>query len=227
MRTAVLMAAAVLLSMPPAQGQSKGAGDPSSRSREQAKGSREPSSRSQEQAKGSGDMSEVASYRLSMDAVNKVAAATRLVVAELRKDPRFQEARKVTAEIKAIENKAETTEADDARLETLRARKDELSDILKGPSLGNAESLDAMEAEIRKVPVLMSGLRTAGLPPRDYAKFMMASIQAGMVAGLRKQGLLKEIPKDVPAENVRFMEEHEAELQALQQELSELGDDAP
>lgn len=48
-------------------------------------------------------------------------------------------------------------------------------------------------------------------------------IQSGMIAGMRKAGLVKEIPKDVSAENVRFVEEHEAELKALQEAWEQLG----
>lgn len=175
------------------------------------------------QAKTDADTQEIAAYRLSMDTVNKVAAATRVMAAELKKDPRFQDAAKVDAEIKAIEKKDETTEADDARLEKLKARREELSDALGGLSMGNADSLTAMEAQFRTVPPLMAGLRAANLTPREYAKFMLAALQAGMVAGLKKQGMIKEIPKDVSAENVKFMEEHEAELKALQKEWEALG----
>ncbi|MEO8521046.1 MAG: hypothetical protein ABI603_06765 [Acidobacteriota bacterium] len=179
------------------------------------------------QAATDADSREIASYRLSMAAVTQVAAATRAMVTELKRDPQFQEVAKVDGEIKALEAKPATTDAEDARLETLKARKEELSDALKGPSIGDADSLTEMEAQIRKVPPLMAGLRSANMSPRDYAKFMLASLQAGMVAGLKKQGMLKEIPKGVSVENVQFMEAHEAELQALQKELSALGGDAP
>lgn len=169
------------------------------------------------------DSREIAAYRLTMAVVNKVAAATRAIVVELQKDPRFQESAKLSSEIKRLEGKEETTGAEDARLDALRARKEELSEALKGPSFGDAGTLTDMEGQIRGVAPLMAGLRVAGLTPRDYAKFMLASIPAGMVAGLKKQGLLKEVPKGVSAENVAFMEAHEAELQALQKELAALG----
>jgi hypothetical protein len=175
------------------------------------------------QAGQDADAKEISSYRLTMDVVNKVAAATRVMITELKKDPKFQEAAEVDAEIEAIEKKETTTEADDARLEKLNARKEELSKAMEGLSMGDADTLSDMEARIRQVPPLMAGLRAASLTPRDYAKFTMAALQAGMVAGLKKQGVLKEVPKDVSAENVKFIEEHEAELQALQKEWAALG----
>jgi hypothetical protein len=174
------------------------------------------------QAGQDADAKEISSYRLTMDVVNKVAAATRVMITELKKDPKFQEAAEVDAEIEAIEKKETTTEADDARLEKLNARKEELSKAMEGLSMGDADTLSDMEARIREVPPLMTGLRAANLAPRDYAKFTMAALQAGMVAGLKKQGVLKEVPKDVSAENVKFIEEHEAELQALQKEWAAL-----
>jgi hypothetical protein len=177
------------------------------------------------QAGQDADAKEISSYRLTMDVVNKVAAATRVMITELKKDPKFQEAAEVDAEIEAIEKKETTTEADDARLEKLNARKEELSKAMEGLSMGDADTdtLSDMEARIRQVPALMAGLRAASLTPRDYAKFTMAALQAGMVAGLKKQGVLKEVPKDVSAENVKFIEEHEAELRALQKEWAALG----
>lgn len=178
------------------------------------------------QAGQDADAREITSYRLTMDVVNKVAAATRVMITELKKDPTFQEAAKVDAEIDAIEKKETTTEADDARLEKLNARKEELSKSMEGLSMGDADTLSDMEARIRQVPPLMAGLRAASLTPRDYAKFTMAALQAGMVAGLKKQGVLKEVPKDVSAENVKFMEEHEADLQALQKEWAALSGEA-
>lgn len=179
------------------------------------------------QGQGDADAREIAAYRLSMDGVTKVAAATRAMAAELKKDPRYREAVTVSAEIKALEKKDERTAAEDARLEALQARKEALADALKGPSIGDADSLSGMEARIRQLPPLMAGLRAANLTPREYAKFLLASLQAGMVAGLKKQGLVKAVPKEVPAENVRFIEEHEAELQALQKEFAGLGDEGP
>jgi hypothetical protein len=47
----------------------------------------------------------------------------------------------------------------------------------------------------------------------------MAAFQAGMVAGMMKQGLIKEVPPEMAAtvnmDNVKFVQEHEAELEAF------------
>jgi hypothetical protein len=169
------------------------------------------------------DAQEIASYRLTMEGVNKVAAATRAMVAEMKKDPKFQELMKLDADIKALEKKEERTEAEDETLEQLKSKKEELSDSLDNMSMNDAKTLSDMEAQIRKFPPLMNALRSAGMTPREYSKFTLAMLQAGMVAGFKKSGLVKEIPKEVSAENVKFVEEHEAELKALQQEWEALG----
>ena len=52
---------------------------------------------------------------------------------------------------------------------------------------------------------------------------MMALVQASIAAGFKKSGMLKELPAGVNPENVKFVEEHEAELRAMQEKLNKLG----
>jgi hypothetical protein len=168
------------------------------------------------------DTRELAQYRLTMDTVNKVVAATRAMALEAKKDPRFQEAMKIDAEIKALEAKEERTEADEARLEKLTARKEELGEGFAEADMTDAKSLSDMAAQIEKFPPMAKGLRAAGMTPREYATFMLAMIQASMVAGFQKSGMMKEIPREVNPENVKFILAHEKELQALQKEMQAL-----
>ena len=173
-------------------------------------------------AQSDADARELAAYRLSMDALRKVDAAMQVMAEEMKNDPKFQAHARLNAEIEALEKKDERTEAEDAQLEELRTKLGALED--ETPAiLNDAKTLGEMEASIAKFPPLAKGLRAAGMPPREYAKFMMALIQAGMAAGMKKQGLIKELPKDVPPENVRFMEEHEADFKALQEKWQKLG----
>jgi hypothetical protein len=170
----------------------------------------------------SADAKEVASYRLTMDTLKKVQVATRVMMEQLKKDPKFQKDMKLQEEIKALEQKEELTEAEQARLDALREEREQLQTDADA-NLGNAQSLDEMEAQIKRFPPMADGLRQAGLSPREYATFMMAMVQAAMVAGFKKTGMMKELPKDVNAENVKFVEEHEAELKAMQAEFEKLG----
>lgn len=168
------------------------------------------------------DMKEIASYRLTMDTVKKVDVAMRAMFDEMAKDPRFQASLKLEAELKALNEKEERTEADDRRIEELEREKETMRS--ENPfNLGSANTLSEMEAQVQKVPPMANALRSAGLTPREYSKFMLAMLQAGMAAGMKKSGLIKELPKDFPAENVQFILDHEAELTAMQKQWQELG----
>lgn len=168
------------------------------------------------------DMKEIASYRLSMDTVKKVDVAMRAMFDEMARDPRFQASIKLEAELKALNEKEERTEAEDRRIEELEMEKEKMRS--ENPfNLGSANTLSEMEAQVQKVPPMANALRSAGLTPREYSKFMLAMLQAGMAAGMKKSGLIKELPKDFPAENVQFILDHEAELTAMQKQWQELG----
>lgn len=168
------------------------------------------------------DMKEIASYRLSMDTVKKVDVAMRAMFDEMAKDPRFQASIKLEAELQALNEKEERTEAEDRRIEELEREKEKI-DSENPFDLGSANTLSEMEAQVQKLPPMANALRSAGLTPREYSKFMLAMLQAGMAAGMKKSGLIKELPKDFPAENVQFMLDHEAELTAMQKRWQELG----
>jgi hypothetical protein len=165
------------------------------------------------------DARELAAYRLSMETVEKVKVAMRVAAEEAKKDPKFAGRMKLDAEIDALEEKDDRTEAESERLEKLRAQREAMEEA----DFGDAKSLSEMEAQIRAIRPLTAGLARAGLPPRDFAKFMLAYFQAGMASALRKSGMAKEIPPGVSAENVTFIETHEAELSAMQDELQRIG----
>jgi hypothetical protein len=169
------------------------------------------------------DTKELAAYRLSMDAVNKVATATRAMVGEIKRDPRYQEALKLDADIQNLEKKTDRTPADETRLDEMKKKKESLAAAVVGISLGDAQTLGQLEAKIRKSPPMMAGLKTAALAPREYALCMMSVVQASIAAGMRKAGMLKDLPPGVSPENVKFVEDHEAELKALQKEFQALG----
>jgi hypothetical protein len=171
-------------------------------------------------ARNDADAKEIASYRLTMDAVNKMGVAMRAAAAEAKKDPKYQELGRIETELQTLQKKEEPTDADQARIEELSTKREQLKKELEGPGLFNdASTLDEMEAAVRKQPLLDGALAKAGMPPREFAKFTFAMIGASFAAGMQKSGMLKELPKEVNAENVKFILEHEAELQKLQQEF--------
>ena len=188
----------------------------------------------------SADEKELAAYKLTMPTLNKVVAAMRSMAKEMMQDPKYQQAMKIDKQIEAVEAevakleaKNEMTEAEGKKvealndqLEKLQSQKDQLEQTIDtdNPMSGDPKSLTEMEQNIRKVPGLTRALEREGLSPREYSKFMLAMLQAGMVHGF-SQGKVdySKLPPGVNADNVKFIDEHKAELEALQKEFEALG----
>jgi len=169
-------------------------------------------------ARSDADMKELATYTLTMDTLNKVDRVIQRVTAEMKKDPKVIETTKLKAELKALTDKDDTTEAEDKRMETIRERLEaiESSDDNNSMSVGDGQDLNAMAAKIQALPAAANALRAEGLSAREFSKFMVALLQAGLAAGLQKSGLLKTTPEGTNPANIKFMLEHEAELQKMQ-----------
>lgn len=176
------------------------------------------------------DSQELASYRLTMETTNKVRALMRSMMQEMTRDPKFQALQKTKKEIETLSKKDELTDAESERLDKLQALAEEQEDALDqadgGMDMSSAQNLNEMAAAIKTNPRFLSALTAAGLTPREYSKYMMASLMAGMVAGFQKSGLVQGLPKElkeVHPDNVKFMIEHEAELNAMRKEMEDLG----
>jgi len=163
------------------------------------------------------DLKELSSYTLTMETLNKVDRAMRAMMAEMRKDPKFQEIERLKAELTALKKKDETTEEEDRRMETLGLRIEELESDANPLRLNDAGTISEMAAGIQKEPRLAAALQREGLAPREFSKFMLAMLQAGFAAGMQKAGLLKTTPEGTNPANIKWVLEHEAELQKLQQ----------
>ena len=174
----------------------------------------------QEMTHDDADSREIASYRLTMEAVDKMGVAMRAAAEEARKDPRREELGRIESELETLRKKEEPSEAEQARIEQLSSKQTELENQVERPGLFNdANTLDDMEQAVRKEPLLSAALAKAGMPPREFAKFTFAMLGGSFAAGMQKAGMLKQLPKGVNAENVKFILEHEAELQKLQAEM--------
>jgi hypothetical protein len=188
----------------------------------------------------SADEKELAAYTLTMPTLNKAVAVMRSMANEMMQDPKYQQAMKigkqievVEAEVAKLEAKNEMTEAEGKKLEALneqleklQSQKEQIEETIDtgNPMSSNPKSLTEMEQNIRKVPLFSRAMEREGLSPREYSKFMLALLQAGMVHGL-SQGKVdySKLPPGVNADNVKFVDEHKAELEALQKEFEALG----
>ena len=188
----------------------------------------------------SADEKELAAYTLTMPTLNKAVAVMRSMAKEMMQDPKYQQAMKidkqiegVEAEVAKLEAKNEMTEAEGKKLEALneqleqlQSQKDQIEESIDtdNPMSSNPKTLTEMEQNIGKVPAFARVLEREGLSPREYSKFMLALLQAGMVHGM-SQGKVdySKLPPGVNADNVKFIDEHKADLEALQKEFEALG----
>lgn len=175
----------------------------------------------------SADEKAIAAYRLTLPTVKKAMAVTEGFIAELAKDPRVQEIQKIKTQIKALEAKEELTDAQQAELEKLREREEALEQAMErseeGKGLNDAQTLADMEAAMKKEPAAMRALAREGLTAREYALCMMTLLQASLVEGLSQGKVdLDKLPPGVNPENVKFVREHKAELEAMQSTLGKM-----
>src|SRR5690348_14757092 len=168
---------------------------------------------------GDADMKEVTSYRLTMDRLHKVDQVTRAMAEEMKQDPKLRQRLQVEQELETLNKKEQPTEAEQKRIEQLEAEREQLEK--EQPALAD------MEAAIQRFPPLANALRKNAMAPREYATFMMAMMQAAFAYGFQKSGMKVEEAKltDAQQANVKFIEEHQAELLKLQEEWKALGKD--
>jgi hypothetical protein len=158
------------------------------------------------------DMAELLAYRLNTAALQKVIIVTQAFGQALQNDPKYRNFIAAQKELKALQAKDEPTPADETRIEALEQQLEQMSDAMDG---GDAQTLADMERKITAMPHMPEALAKAGLSPREYAKFNLALIQAGFLAGMKKAGQLKQLPPGVSMENVQFVIDHEKELAEL------------
>ena len=164
------------------------------------------------------DFKEVVAYRLTLPALQKVMTATTNMAAAAKSDPRYLKQAAIKGEIEKLEAKDDRTDAEEERLEKLHADLEQMEQATTNIA-DNTKTLSEMAAAIEREPLAAKALAGAGISAREYVTFVLASFQAGMVAGMMKQGLIKEVPKDLAAtvnmDNVKFMQDHDAEFQAF------------
>ena len=170
------------------------------------------------------DMAELASYKLTTATLQKLVVATQAFGQAIQNDPQFKRYAAAEKELKALQAKDEPSEADEKRIEALEREMESVKLTSTEHANGN-DSLGDMEKSIASIPHMSESLAKAGLSPREYAKFSLAMLQAGMVAAMKKSGTIKTIPPDtgVSEENVQFMIDHEKEIADLTRQMQTLG----
>jgi hypothetical protein len=77
----------------------------------------------------------------------------------------------------------------------------------------------ALEARLSSEPALAEALRTANLSAHDYTKFALALVAARLAHGFVKSGVIRAVPPGVHADNVAFVDAHQADVEAVLREL--------
>ncbi len=81
------------------------------------------------------------------------------------------------------------------------------------------KTLADFAVRINKEPHLAAAIAAANLSAREYATLTLCYFPAMFAYGLKKQGAIKELPKDILPANLALIEANEAELMRLNQEL--------
>jgi hypothetical protein len=93
-----------------------------------------------------------------------------------------------------------------------------------------SKSIAEVAALYDRHPALKRAIASAGMTTREYVTFVMSMFQAGMAAWLVEQqgGKFDNVPAGTPHENIRFYQQHRAELERIGEELKALeGQNAP
>jgi len=145
------------------------------------------------------DLADVTKYKLSMDKIDKFYAAQRNIALKAKgMSPAEREAMKSRA----------------------------------GARGDNNASVDDMVRNIESEPIMVSAIRDAGLSAREFVMLTVSMMQSAMAAGVLKMrpndnqdSLVREMKAN--PDNVKFINEHEAELgqkqKAMAEEMKKLG----
>ena len=85
---------------------------------------------------------------------------------------------------------------------------------------GDAPAMaSSLVARLENHAGLAGALQTAKLTPREYAKFAIALIAAHLAHGFLNAGVLQRVPSGAPTENVKFVEEHRAQIAMVLEDI--------
>lgn len=160
------------------------------------------------------DTREVTAYRLTLPKLRQLDQALAELERQREADPAYQQLLRKKQELEALNAKDELTDAEAeraAQLEDEITRADEAED----EPADEDQSLSAAAARMEADPRIAAALRRAGLTAREAATLQLAFFQAALTAGMLESGAISEIPKEVNADNVRFVQANKGELATL------------
>jgi hypothetical protein len=160
------------------------------------------------------DAREVQGYRLTMPKLNQLNQAMADLHRQRDADPEYQRLLSRKKELAALSEKDDPTDADRDRMERLEAEIEEAEQAEDVPE-DKDQSLSAMAQRMAADPRIAGALKRANLAPREAATMQLALFQVTFAVGLLESGSIKEIPKDVNPDNVKFYQANRAAIDAL------------
>ena len=160
-------------------------------------------------AEQSADDRELMQYRLTPAVLEHAEAVATAFAANVEKNPQMKRRLDAQREIAVLQDKDDLTEAEQKRLDDLQA-------IVGNEALDlgiNGGSLSEISAQLTKIPAMAAALKTAGMPPRDMAKFVVTAVQAAMIGGLQGSGM--PVPPGAAGENVKFVIANQAAIERI------------
>lgn len=147
----------------------------------------------------SADDRELAKYRLTTDVLTQVEAVAKAYQANLAKDPKMKRRLDAQRELDALDAKETLTPAEQKRAHELSTI---IADLEDGLELAvDAGSLAEMTAQLNRIPPMAAALKSAGMPAREMAKFLTATLHAALGSGA--------------AENATFYKANEAAFERI------------
>ena len=160
------------------------------------------------------DTREVLAYTLTMPKLRQLNQVLEDLYRQQEADPAYQRLLAKKRELAALNEKDELTDAEQERMARLEEEIAEAEDA-EDDAEDVDQSLSAMAARMAADPRMAGALKRAGLEAREAVTIQLALFQAALTAGLLESGTVKEIPKEVNAENVKFFQANKAAIAAL------------
>ncbi|HEX9633420.1 MAG TPA: hypothetical protein VGA02_13245 [Gemmatimonadales bacterium] len=160
------------------------------------------------------DTREVLAYTLTMPKLRQLNQVLEDLYRQQEADPAYQRLLAKKRELAALNEKDELTDAEQERMARLEEEIAEAEDA-EDDAENVDQSLSAMAARMAADPRVAGALKRAGLEAREAVTIQLALFQAALTAGLLESGTVKEIPKEVNAENVKFFQANKAAIAAL------------
>lgn len=160
------------------------------------------------------DKREILAYQLTMPKLKALNQFFADLQKQRESDPAYRDLVGKKKELAALGEKDELSDAEQDRLGQLEAEIEAAEQAEEEPE-DEVKSLSEMAGRMAADPRIAGAIKRAGLIPREAAILQLAMFQAGFAQSLLEAGTIKELPKDVNAENVRFWQTHKAEIEAL------------